>query len=249
VNHVTLAICGKGGAGKTTLSALLAREIFLRRDRKALFIDADSAGGLGLALGLEPQTTVSQIRELTIEDLRAKRGDKTDALAALDARLVAALVERGNLAFLALGRPEGEGCFCSVNSLLRQSIELLAGHFELTVIDAEAGVEQVNRQVMSGVDRLVAVSDATGKGLKVAEAVAAVAGLGDRAGLVINRARSADDARALAARSPLPCWGWVPEDDQVREFDFLSRPFFELPDCPSVRAAAQIFARALRDQR
>jgi CO dehydrogenase maturation factor len=100
-------------------------------------------------------------------------------------------------------------------------------------------VEQVNRRVMRSVSHLLLVSDATLKGIRVAEAIRKVA---DKAvdyrkmGLIINRARDESDARGLADRTELPLLGWIPEDDTVREFDNQARSFLEMPICPALEA-------------
>jgi CO dehydrogenase maturation factor len=244
---MVLAVCGKGGVGKTTVSAMIARALARRPGLKALLVDADPAGGLGMALALPVKRSVNEVRAQTIREIKDHAADKNELAASLDFRLLSALTERGNLAFLSVGRPEEEGCYCSVNTLLRQAIELLAGQFDLTVIDAEAGIEQVNRKVMSMVDFLLLVSDPTAKGLKVAETIAAVArkiGGRGRAGLILNRIGSGEEARELGARTSLPVIGWLPEDENIRDFDARELSFFDLPDNPAAAALAAALEQA-----
>lgn len=222
-----VAICGKGGVGKTTVAALLARALCGGAGRgRALFVDADPAGGLAMALGLEPPRTLDDLRRELITG--AGSADATDLLATADYRLVESLVEHQELGLLVVGRPEEEGCYCKLNSFLRQAIETLSGQFALTVVDAEAGIEQVNRRVMRSVSHLLLVSDLSRKGLRVAEAIHEVAAEGGapRVGLVVNRVPT----DASPAVTTLPVLALVPEDPAVRRFDVEARSFFEIPD-------------------
>jgi CO dehydrogenase maturation factor len=242
-----LAVCGKGGVGKTTVSAVLAGALIASGERKTLLVDADPAGGLALALGLPVARSLDQVRTETIHEVQKGQTDAQDLAISLDYRLLQALVERKNLAFLAIGRPESVGCYCSVNSLLRQAIELLAGQFDLTVIDAEAGIEQINRKVMAAVDYLVLVSDASYKGLQVAETIFQVARKvtgQDKAGLLLNRVRSAEQAGQIQARTGLKMIGWIPEDETIRQFDSEPRSFFDLPECPAAKAIVEALTKA-----
>ncbi len=234
-----VATCGKGGVGKTSLSAMLCAAVVRRGQPRSLAIDADHAGGLQLALGLDPRRSLEQVRRATMDEASAGGVTRDDVARSLDFQLHDALTEHGNLAFLALGRPEDRGCFCAINSLLRSAVASLAQQFPLTLIDAEAGVEQVNRDVMGVVDQLLLISDTSAKGLRVAETIHQVATRMDRvaqADLVLNRVRSQREAERIAARTELPLLGWIPDDDTIRDFDAEQRSFFELPPCPARRA-------------
>lgn len=234
-----LAVCGKGGVGKTTVSALLARLFSRREEARVLLVDADPAVGLGMALSIFPQRTVNDIREEIISTVREHATDSLDLAASVDYKLMEAVSQNGGMGFLSVGRPEDEGCYCQLNTLLREAIETLSYHFPLTIIDAEAGVEQVNRRVMRSVSHLLLVCDLTPKSLNVAETIRRVAEEAvnyRRLGLLVNRARGEEEARSLASRSELPLLGWVPEDETVRSFDASARSFLELPDCEALRA-------------
>ena len=231
-----IAVCGKGGAGKTSLSALLVRNLALRNDRKILAVDADPATGLATALNVTVGKTVNDIRNSLIE--RAQKGEKLsskETARLIDYELLDALAEEPGFAFLAIGRPETEGCFCKVNDLLKDVISSLAGNFDIVIIDGEAGVEQVNRRVMKKVDDLLLVSDASAKSLNVAETIHSLAVEQQavafrRSGLIINRARSEAEAQRASAGRPMELLGWIPEDETVRSYDIEGISFMELPD-------------------
>ncbi len=213
---------------------------------KGLAVDADPSGGLALSLGMEPRWTVNDLRKEVIAAARERPTDSRDMAASIDYRLMESLGERGNLAFLAVGRPEEEGCYCQVNTFLREAIEALAGHFDLTVIDAEAGVEQVNRRVIRRVDLLLLVSDPTAKGVRVAESIRKVADEAmryGRAALLINRARSREEAELLAGGTPLDLLGWLPEDPAIRDYDAEGRSLLELPEStPALRSLREVIS-------
>jgi CO dehydrogenase maturation factor len=192
-----------------------------------------------MALNQFPERTVNDVRKEIISTVKEHSTDSVDLAASVDYKLMEIIVEIGNLGFLSVGRPEEEGCYCQLNTLLREAIETLSSHFDLTLIDAEAGVEQVNRRVMRSVSHLLLVSDTALKGVRVAETIRNVA---DEAvkyceiGLLINRARSEEDFLGLASKTDLPVLGWIPEDDTVREFDNEARSFLEIPACPALEA-------------
>ena len=231
----TIAMCGKGGVGKTTTAALLVKGMSERAGKKILAIDADPAIGLSHALGVRVTKTVDDIRNDLIRTIEQEGiTDKSDTLHMLDYEMFDALVESHNFALLAIGRPEGEGCYCQVNTLLKEIIESLSNHFEVIFIDGEAGIEQINRRVMKTVDHLVLVSDTSVKGIHVANTIKTVArdqGAVDykSMGLLLNRIRDPKEVEDIAGRTSLDLLGWIPENDLVREYDFAAKSFLEFP--------------------
>ena len=199
---VILAFCGKGGVGKTSLSAICIRLLNeTYPDKKILAIDADPAIGLSTALGVKASSTVDDIRKLFIENV--ENGDTSAAmelLAEAKYQIYDALVELNNVSFLAIGRPEGAGCYCKVNAYLKGVISLLASNYDYVVIDGEAGIEQVNRRVMEKVTHLILVSDASKKGIDVTRTIKKVASelvVSDYVGLILNRITNEDIVKKL----------------------------------------------------
>jgi CO dehydrogenase maturation factor len=240
----TIAVCGKGGAGKTTLSALIARACVESQGKRLLAVDADHAGGLTMALGLasrgEPRT-LEHVRQRLAEQLRARTTSKRTAPRELDSLLLEALAERGSLALLTAGRPVERGCYCALNALLRLAIARLSGEFDVTIIDAEAGVEQVSREVLGVIDRLLLVVDGSARSVRVAEAIVSVAtDASGSAGVVVNRARDPGELGRMRSMTALPVLGAVPEDDLVHRFDAEGRSLLDLPECPALSAVAAI---------
>jgi CO dehydrogenase maturation factor len=234
-----LAVCGKGGVGKTTISAVAAQALSEKPGVRALIVDADPAGGLGMALGITARKTMNDVRKEIIEEVKAGGRDERDLAVSLDYLLSEAVTEHGNLAFLSIGRPEDVGCYCKVNVILKDAIEGVAERFDAAVIDAEAGIEQVNRKVMGAVDYLLLIGDTSAKSIRVAETIKGVADRmigGESAGLLVNRARDAAEVKETVRETALEVLGWIPEDDTVRRFDGDGASFFDLPECPAREA-------------
>jgi CO dehydrogenase maturation factor len=235
-----MAVCGKGGVGKTSISAIVVRLLAENSDRRILAIDADPSVGLATALGFRGNRTVNDIRNDLIGRIEKGESENRQALlAALDYEVLAALEERDNIAFLAIGRPEREGCYCKVNAMLRDIIESVARNFDYVVIDGEAGIEQVNRRVLSTVTHLLLVSDASAKGLNVIETIGTVAGLAvhyEKASLLLNRIRGEGEKNRLSLPPAIPLIGWVPEDDGIRNADIAGQNLMEIPPCPAIEA-------------
>jgi len=236
----TIAVCGKGGVGKTTTAALMVKAMTNNSEKKILAIDADPAIGLSYALGVDVIKTVDDIRNDLI-DMVQKEGikDKNDTLHMIDYEMFDALVQHKNFALLAIGRPEGEGCYCQVNNLLKDIIESLSADFDIIIIDGEAGVEQINRRVMKTVDHLILVSDTSAKGLNVAKMIKKVAGDNNAVdykstGLLLNRIRDEKEVNTIMNHMDLDLLGWIPEDELIREYDFSARPYLDFPDTSPV---------------
>jgi CO dehydrogenase maturation factor len=187
-----IAVAGKGGVGKTSVSAAMVRLLTQAYpDKRILAIDADPAVGLSTALGLDPGTTLDDIRKRVTGAVTEREGGGVrDILAGVKAQLLAAMQHRDGYDFFAIGRPETAGCYCAVNTYLRQVISLLIHDYDYVVVDSEAGIEQVNRRVLEKVTHLIFVTDASRRGTQVIRTVRRVADelvMYDRCGAIINR--------------------------------------------------------------
>ena len=238
-----IAVCGKGGVGKTSISAALVKILSGNSQNKVLAIDADPAVGLSTALGIKVGKTVDDVRTDLIRQVKSgNAGDQVEILSRLDYELFSALEEQQNLAFLAIGRPEKKGCYCQVNSLLKDVIASIVDNFDYVVIDGEAGIEQVNRRVMEKVSHLVLVSDASAKGLNVAKIIRQISDAAvdyEKAGLILNRIRGEDERALVSVPPELDCLGWIPEDDVIRNCDIQGESILEIADCPAIRATKE----------
>jgi len=231
---VILAVCGKGGVGKTSISALIVRLLSENPAHRILAIDADPAVGLSFPLGITVQKTVDDIRNELITRLEdGKTSDRKELVRSLDYELFNALEETDNIAFLAIGRPEGDGCYCRVNALLKDIIREIAVNFDYVIIDAEAGIEQINRRVMEMVTHLLLVSDASLKARTIVETINRVAQQKcslEKSGVIYNKMRDQHEIDNMGSIPGLSTWGGLLENDRLREFDREGRSFFQFPD-------------------
>jgi len=160
----TIATVGKGGTGKTTIAALLIN--ILSQKGVVLAIDADPSTNLNLALGLPLNGTVGQMREEMATAVKSSQFDTSIAKPDyVELKIMESLVESDKMDLLAMGRPEGPGCYCAANNMLRVSIDRLGKNYDYVVIDCEAGMEHISRQTTREIDILLTVSDPTIRGI------------------------------------------------------------------------------------
>jgi CO dehydrogenase maturation factor len=215
-----IALAGKGGTGKTTIAALLTRSLLQRGQGPVLAIDADPAMNLHLALGLAAPTTVGELREdVRTAQLAISRQEH------LSHQIRMALEEGEQVDLLAMGRPEGAGCYCAVNNMLRQILDDLGKGYRWVIVDNEAGMEHISRRTTRDVDLLLVVTDPTVRGARAAQTIAAMASEVDvhvrRKMLIVNRARGPLPAELEAALDDvgLERAAIVPADDGLADLD------------------------------
>jgi len=245
---MTIAVAGKGGTGKTTFVALLIKYIRSRNLGYIIAVDGDPSSNLNMALGMELEETVGHIREAMSEEVQSGRYDVSIPKAHfLEYRINESLVEGDRIDLIAMGQPEGPGCYCAANNILRDVIDRLKDEYDYVIIDNEAGMEHISRQTTRRVDKLFVVSDLTMRGLAAAERIARlVTELGTRVRdtyLVINRVRNDIPPAVLdrVAELGIGLLGTLPEDNTITEFDMLGRPIFEIgEDAPVYKALMQL---------
>jgi len=166
----TIAIAGKGGTGKTTIAALMVRLLKEEKLGSILAVDADPNNNLAESLGLEVKETIGSILdEVCLHPEKTPAGMSKDRF--IEYQVQASITEGDGFDVLAMGRPEGPGCYCYVNNLLRNITAKLIKDYDYVVIDNEAGFEHFSRRTTRACDALVVVSDATAVGLKSARRI------------------------------------------------------------------------------
>ncbi len=243
-----IALSGKGGVGKTSLSAAIVRILTEEfPDKKILAIDADPAIGLSVALGVEAKYTLDDIRLKVAKDVTEGMSETQDILAEAKFRLLDAMNEDKGFAFLAIGRPEAAGCYCAINTYLRQVISMLAEEFDYVVIDGEAGIEQINRRVMEKVTHLLLVSDQSRKGIEIIKTIDKVSKelvMADKSGAVLNRILHPEtlDESLLDG---IPLLTVIGADDVLVENDIEGMSSFELPSDAKILTGARKALKSL----
>ncbi len=202
-----LAVAGKGGVGKTTLTAWLG-DYLARQGRSPWLVDADTALSLGSALGLPAEALPTPLmKDETLIRERVGKGfinlnpDVSDLPDRLRVRL-------GDINLLVMGSVAGAGggCACEANALLKSLLaHLLLDRDQCLLVDLEAGVEHLGRGTVAAVDGLIVTAEPSWRSLSVAGQVATMAAeLGlTRQVLVLNRAQSPITLPALAGLPPL----------------------------------------------
>ncbi len=235
---IVLAVAGKGGVGKTSLAAVMVKLLVeAYPDKKILAIDADPAVGLSTALGVEPTLTLDDIRKEAVEAAESGNTEATvEILGEARYRIFDAMVEMDGFSFIAIGRPEAAGCYCKINTYLKEVIAQVADNFDYIVIDGEAGIEQINRRVMEKVTHLILITDSSKKGCDVVKTIKGVADnlvMYDKIGVIVNRVPSQDVLQYMDLGN-IPLIGCIPADENLTERDLKGESVFYIPDAAPI---------------
>jgi len=248
---LTIAISGKGGTGKSTLAALVIRWLNNGGKTSVLAVDADANSNLNDLLGIGPVEAIGTIREEMKEKVNNLPGGMTKQQF-LENKIHRSLVETRNFDLVAMGRPEGPGCYCYANNLLRDVLRNLSDNYQYVVIDNEAGMEHLSRRTTQQVDFLLIVSDPSVRGVQTAGRISRLLKeLDTRVGrkyLVVNRARGelSPAVREQIAEEGLELLAVLPEDDAVLSRDAEGKPAYEIPAASAMyRAMDECLSRLL----
>lgn len=251
--HV-IAVAGKGGVGKTTLCGLLIQHLCESGKKPVLAVDADANSNLNEVLGVEAGPTLGQIRE---EMERAGMDVNTPIPTGmpkpdyLKMRLNDALTEEDDFDLLIMGRSQGQGCYCYVNSLVQTQIQRLQNNYPYIVVDNEAGMEHISRGILPKMDTMILVSDCSRRGVEAAGRIADLVrecNMNPQTmGLIVNRAPEGKlnaGTEEEIKNQGLTLLGVVPHSDEVYEYDCDGRPTVSLPaDSPVKKALQDIIAK------
>jgi len=249
---VIIAVSGKGGTGKTLLSSLLIKSLS-NNGKDVLAIDADPDSNLPEALGVEVIKTVGDVREeLKIDTAKGNIPKEMNKWDILDYKIMEAVIETPKFDLLVMGRPEGSGCYCAVNNILRKIIETISKNYDYIVIDTEAGLEHLSRRTTQNVDTMLVVTDKSKRGMLTAQRIGELAKELDinfkDIFLVVNRITSnnKDIIIKKAEDTDIEIIGTIYEDSQVSEYDMEGIPLINLSDdSDPVNAVSKIVSQIL----
>ena len=240
----TIAVSGKGGTGKTTLTGMVINYLVKKGKKPILAVDADANANLHEVLGVEVSKTIGEAREQMKKDVPV--GMTKDIW--FEMQVQQAVIEEKDYDLIVMGRPEGPGCYCAANSLARRFIDVLTQNYKYVVIDNEAGMEHLSRLTTQNVDLLFVVSDPTVRGIRTAGRILEVVrelGLNIKdLALIVNRVQGEFDPKMekLVEEIGLKLAGILPADETIAQFDLEGKPTIRLPDdTPAVVAAEKIF--------
>ncbi len=245
----TIAFAGKGGTGKTSLAGLTIKYLVSKRRKPVLGVDADSNSCLNEALGVAVCNTVGRMREESLNTIKsgADRPGGMSMEQLFDYEVQQSVIEAKGFDLLVMGRPEGTGCYCAANNIIRKYTDKLSETYSYVVIDNEAGMEHLSRRTTHKVDLLITVSDPTMKGIltakRINELVDELKLSVEKRALIINRVVSGEgeELKKEAEKAGLFVAGLVPNDGMIYEFDLKGKPVYELPeDAVSVKALYKI---------
>jgi CO dehydrogenase maturation factor len=259
---ITIAVAGKGGVGKTTISGMIIKYLIDTQPGAVLAIDADPSSNLNMVLGLDLELTVGDIREDILGQVKNSLATSGAAMGTLpggvtkreflDYQIRSSLAEGDRFDLIAMGRSEGPGCYCAVNHNLRDVIDSISKNYRYVVIDNEAGMEHLSRRTTRDVDHLIIVSDPTMRGIVAAERIASFRDQIDvnidNAYLVINRAMNGipEAMEKYVAEINLPVLGIIPNDELITELDYSGTPLVSASsDSSTYRKVAEIMANML----
>ncbi|MFU8818184.1 MAG: AAA family ATPase [Desulfurivibrio sp.] len=247
-----IAMAGKGGVGKTTVSALLINYLLNRGKTPVLAVDADANANLNELLGLAVELTIGQIRK----EMKSELPPNITRDQYMEMKLHQALVEARGFDLLSMGQPDGPGCYCSANQYLAMTMEHLAGNYQYILVDNEAGMEHLSRMNLRVIDLLLVVSDPSARGIMTAERIAALTGpLGVETKakyLLVNRVPEEagqplhNRIEEAVSKSGLTLAGLLPQSESLAEWELAGRSYLELPAGePVLTTAFSIFDKIL----
>jgi CO dehydrogenase maturation factor len=188
-----IAVTGKGGVGKTTISALLINRLIARNRKPVLAVDADPNTCLDTALGVSIQKTVGGVREEAREIASKGMSLGISKQELLEMKIAECLVEAKDFDLIAMGRPEGPGCYCYANSVLKSVLNEISSNYPYAVLDNEAGLENLSRRIVQEVDLLIMVADPSQMGLETVKRLHGLAREMDlkykQLAIIVNRLR------------------------------------------------------------
>lgn len=246
MGHI-IAVAGKGGVGKTTLTGLLIQYLCESGKKPVLAVDADANANLNEVLGVGIECTLGELRE-EIEragvDSRYQIPVGMTKQAYLEARLSDAITEEDDYDLMVMGRTQGQGCYCFVNGLVQTQIQKLQSNYPYVVVDNEAGMEHISRGLIPTMEIAILVSDCSRRGVQAAGRIAALMKelnfKPKTVGLIVNRAPEGKlDAGTMEEieKQGLTLLGVVPQDQDVYQYDCDGKPIVRLPKDSPVRSA------------
>ncbi len=246
-----IAVTGKGGTGKTAVTAMLIRHLVKNSGNKyrMLVIDADSDANLADALGVKTGKTIGDMREF-MQQSRFTTPPDTDKQVLFESKLFEILLEEEGYDMLVMGKPEGSGCYCFVNNLLRGIMDKTTSDYDLIIIDTPAGLEHFSRKTIPDLDDLIVVTDESRRGLTTGERIRDTAREIElkykNLYVIVNKITAGRRDKVLenASSLGLSVIGTIPYDESLAKFDLVGDPLMGLPDdSPAVQEMVNVVGK------
>jgi len=232
---VKIAVAGKGGTGKTTLSAIIIRSLIEENKKSVLALDADPNSNLNELLGVKVKSTVGHI----VEDFKKNGAIISSGLykdQMVEMNLHQSVVEGRGYDLLVMGRGEGPGCYCAANNLFKKYIDMLQDSYDFVVMDNEAGLEHLSRKTTNNVDIMLIISDPSARGILSASRINTLIDelkiKVKKTFLIINRLNGPADERLLKIVKDRGFEGFLTVDNdlQINNTELNGESIFSLPE-------------------
>jgi CO dehydrogenase maturation factor len=251
----SIALAGKGGTGKTTVSGLFINHLINAGKGPILAVDADANSNLNEVLGIKKEVSLGDIREEIAKGDWMEKNPIPPGMSKqdyADFRFSSALIEEDDFDMLVMGRTQGQGCYCFVNDILREQIRKYYQNYKYMIVDNEAGLEHISRGILPPVDFILLVSDCSRRGIQAAGRIAEMVGQLDmkvkQVSLIVNRApggRLEPGIEEEIKLQNLTLAGVIPQDDLVYQYDAAGKPLVALPEDSAVKTAVAGIAAKL----
>jgi len=251
---INIAVAGKGGTGKTSVTSLVIRYLLKNDLGTVLAVDADPNSNLAENLGLEVRQTVGRIlNKFQGEKLNIPAGMTKEAY--LEYQLNVAITESKSLDLITMGRGEGPECYCYPNVVIRKLIDDWSKNYTYVVMDNEAGLEHLSRRTTQNIDELLMISDHSVKGLRavarVRDLVAELKLAVKRESVIINQVPGEIDpllSEEMERLGIVPA-AIIPVDEDLKRYDLEQKPLFSLPDTSkAVTAVKDLMDKLLKPE-
>ena len=236
MNNLMISVSGKGGTGKTSIAALMLRHLIEKTDNVILLVDADPATNLPDLIGVDVRQTVGMAADQLKKNIaEGSLSPVVPKERVLEGWVHQSLVEREKFDLLAMGRTEGEGCYCYVNSILTRIVGALIKNYDVILMDMEAGLEHLSRRTDRDVDVMFVVTDGSMMGFNTAKRIKELAEemhIGFKEiYLIVNMVplNVESELKIKAEELSLKLVGTIPYDGTLMEFNMKGKNIFDLP--------------------
>lgn len=234
MNNINIAVAGKGGTGKTTVSALMIRILIESKKGTVIALDADPNSNLNELLGVKVSRTVGELIENFKKDSAAlPKGIYKDQM--VEMNLHQSVIEGKGFDLLVMGRSEGPGCYCAANNLFKRYIDILQKNYSYVVMDNEAGMEHISRKTTSNVNFLFLISDPSMRGILTAARLRDLAKElkinAEKVFLIVNRINGNLDLRLkeYISEQKFEIIGLINSDEAISNIELSGKSVFDLP--------------------
>lgn len=248
-----IAMAGKGGTGKTTVSALLINYLLRNNLTPILAVDADANANLNELLDMDVDLTLGEIRR----DLKGDIPAHITRDQFMEMKVHQALVEAEGFDLLVMGQPDGPGCYCAANQHLAMTMDKLADNYKYILVDNEAGMEHLSRMNLRSIDVLLVISDPSARGILTAKRISELTGplaieIKEKH-LIVNRTpEPMPDAlyakiKETVESTDLPLAGILPSSDQLIQQELSGESYLNLEENDAIiKQANEIFSKVIK---